>query len=187
MTRFLFNGNCSPVSAFFQVFLGKNMLVYCTPNVLWVLLENNFKELGYATALRDITTFQVTRFMPCNLFPLKRDSLWEVCIILSAWTSADFLFLQLLVQIHLALWQTFKSHMADNVPTEWGASNKNSSEGSPICSYTHKNETMQGKDLTSFCSQNQAKQQQQTHHNTTTTTLTPIYFPWCKASMFRKS
>lgn len=48
------------------------------------------------------------------------------------------------------------------MPTEWEASDKNSSEGSPICSCGCKNETMQGKDLTSFCSQNQTKQQQQT-------------------------
>lgn len=185
MTRFLFNGNCSPTSAFFQVFLGKNMLVYCTPNVLWMLLENNSKELGYVIALGLPEMLLYLCFMPRNLFPLKRDSLWEVCIILSAWTSADFLFLQLLVQIHLASWQTFKSHTADNVPTEWEASDKNSSEGSPICSCGCKNETMQGKDLTLFCSQNQTKQQQQTHHNTTKTK--PIYFLWHKASMFRKS
>lgn len=84
MTGFLFNGNCSPTSAFFQAFLCKNMLVYCTPNVLWMLLENNFKELGYAIALGLPEMLLYLCFMPRNLFLLKRDSLWEVCIILSA-------------------------------------------------------------------------------------------------------
>lgn len=51
MTGFLFNGNCSPTLALFQVFSDKKMLFYCTSNALSMLLENNLTELVHAEAL----------------------------------------------------------------------------------------------------------------------------------------
>lgn len=107
--------------------------------------------------------------MPGNLFPLRGVSHWEIYLILSVWTSADFFYLFLLRPTSLygkpskPMWQNL-------CPPEREASSKMSMsyEGA----YTHKNETTQGKVYFLLCS---------------CSARAPIYSPCAKDSIFARS